>query len=66
MAKVDCSGLLSLELVGIRGGGTGMYVEILEARDCFWTECSGRGPSGVWIDTAKPLKHGILLVSKAE
>lgn len=62
MAKVDCSGLVSFESVGIRGGGTGMYVEIRDARDCFCTECSGRGPSGVCIETAKPLKQGMLAV----
>lgn len=48
MANVDCSGLASEDVVcGILGGGTGMYDDMREKRDCFWMECSGRGPSGV-------------------
>jgi hypothetical protein len=30
--------------------------------DCFCIEYSGKGPSGVWILTAKPWKHGIVAV----
>ena len=64
MAKVDCSALVASPLAGILGGGTGMYVEIREARDTFWTECSGSGPSGVCIETARPLKQGMVNVGE--
>jgi len=47
MAKVDGSGLLVVESVGMRGAGTGMYVLIRDSRDVFWTEYSGKGPFGV-------------------
>lgn len=60
MAKVDCSALVASPFAGILGGGTGMYVEIREARDTFWTACSGKGPSGVCIETARPLKQGMM------
>lgn len=60
IAKEDGSGLFEEPSVGILGGGTGMYVLILDRRDCFWTECSGNGPFGVWMLTARPLKQGIL------
>ena len=60
MAKVDCSGLAVSELVLIFGEGTGMYDVILPALVCLWIEYSDSGPSGVWMLTAKPLKHGIL------
>ena len=30
-------------------------------RDRCWTENSGSGPSGVWMLTAMPLKHGIVV-----
>lgn len=59
MAKVDCSGLSDDEPAGTLGGGTGIYDVIRERRDCRWTEYSGRGPSGVWMLTARPLKQGI-------
>lgn len=60
IAKVDCSGLPVTDPVGTLAGGTGMYVDILEARDCFWMEYSDMGPSGVCMLTARPLKQGIL------
>ena len=60
MAKVDCSGLSEMSSVGIRAGGTGMYEEIRERREERWTAYSGRGPFGVWMLTAKPLKQGIV------
>ena len=59
MAKVEGPALF--EVVEMRGGGTGIYELIREARVCFWIEYSGSGPSGVCMLTAKPLKHGILL-----
>lgn len=37
-----------------------MKVEILESLDVFCTEYSVRGPSGVWMLTARPLKQGML------
>lgn len=37
-----------------------MYVDMREALDTFCTEYSGRGPSGVCMETAKPLKQGIV------
>lgn len=40
MAKRAGSGV---ELLLSRGAGTGMYVLILECRDCFWMPCSGMG-----------------------
>lgn len=58
MAKVDCSGLLAPG--GILAGGTGMYEVIRWAREFFWIEYSGSGPSGVWMLTARPWKQGIL------
>lgn len=60
IANVDCSALVASPFAGIRGGGTGMYVDMREALDTFCTEYSGRGPSGVCIETAKPLKQGIV------
>ena len=33
---------------------------IRENLDCFCIEYSGKGPSGVWMLTAKPLKQGIV------
>lgn len=60
MAKVDCSGLSEVSSVGIRAGGTGMYEEIRERREERWTAYSERGPLGVWMLTAKPLKQGIV------
>lgn len=60
IAKVDGSGLFDEESDGMRGGGTGMKVEIRDNRDVFCTEYSGKGPSGVWMLTARPLKHGML------
>ena len=47
IANVDCSGLVESPVVGMRGGGTGMYVDMRDARDTFCTEYSERGPSGV-------------------
>ena len=55
---MDCSG--TVEVVETLGGGTGMYDVILENRPCLMIECSGRGPSGVCMLTAKPLKQGML------
>lgn len=59
MAKVDCSGLPVSDPAGTFAGGTGMYVDILDALDCFWMACSAMGPSVVWMLTARPLKQGI-------
>jgi hypothetical protein len=59
IAKVDCSGLPWDEESGTFGGGTGMKQAMRDARDCLWIEYSEIGPSGVWILTAKPLKHGM-------
>jgi hypothetical protein len=50
MAKVDCSGFVAPG--GTFAGGTGMYDVMRWNLDCFWIECSGRGPLGVWIETA--------------
>jgi hypothetical protein len=50
MAKVDCSGLVAPG--GTFAGGTGMYDVMRWNLDCFWIECSGRGPFGVWMETA--------------
>ena len=61
MANVDCSGLSLVESVGNFGGGTGMYEEIRDNRIDRWTEYSGKGPEGVWMLTARPLKQGIAL-----
>lgn len=47
IAKVEGSGLLVVDFGGILAGGTGMYVEILDNLEVFWTEYSVRGPSGV-------------------
>ena len=58
MAKVEGSALP--DTGETLGGGTGMYEEILDCRDCLWMECSGEGPSGVWMDTARPLKQGMV------
>lgn len=60
IANVDCSGLPVIESAGIRAGGTGMYVLIRDRREVFCTECSGNGPFGVCMLTARPLKQGIL------
>jgi hypothetical protein len=60
IAKVDCSGLSEEESVGIRAGGTGMYDDIRDRREDRWTAYSGRGPLGVWMLTARPLKQGML------
>ena len=54
---MDCSGLV--EPAGILAGGTGIYDVILWNLDCFWIEYSGRGPFGVWMDTARPRKQGM-------
>lgn len=40
-----------------------MYVLMRPKRDRLWTPCSARGPSGVCMLTAMPLKHGMLNVS---
>ena len=66
IAKVDCSGIFVVESNGILGGGTGMYVEIRDSRDVFCTECSGSGPFGVCMLTARPLKHGMMLRKAAQ
>jgi hypothetical protein len=50
IAKVDCSGLVAPG--GTFAGGTGMYDVMRWNLDCFWIECSGSGPFGVWIETA--------------
>jgi hypothetical protein len=50
MAKVDCSGLVAPG--GTFAGGTGMYDVMRWNFDCFWIECSGSGPLGVWMETA--------------
>lgn len=60
IAKVDCSGFPEVESAGMRAGGTGMYVLIRDRREVFWTECSGRGPLGVCMLTARPLKQGMV------
>lgn len=58
MAKVDCSGLfVSGETLA---GGTGMYDVMRWNLDCFWMEYSGRGPEGVWMETARPRKQGMM------
>jgi hypothetical protein len=57
MAKVDCSGLVAPG--GILAGGTGIYEVILWNLDWRWIECSGSGPEGVWMLTARPKKHGM-------
>lgn len=61
IANVDCSGRLLLlsGSDGNLGGGTGMYELMRETLDCFWMEYSGRGPSGVCMLTARPLKQGM-------
>lgn len=64
IAKVDCSGLPLDEASGTFGGGTGMKQAMRDARDCRWIEYSDIGPSGVWMLTAKPLKHGMAKPSK--
>lgn len=58
MANVDGSG--ACEFAESFGGGTGMYDVMRFRRFCRWTECSANGPSGVWMETARPLKHGIV------
>lgn len=63
IAKVEGSGLFEVESGGMRGGGTGIKVDIRDNRDVFCTEYSGSGPSGVWILTARPLKQGMLPVA---
>lgn len=60
MAKVDCSGILVEEPSGTLAGGTGMYVDIRDNLEAFWTEYSGSGPFGVWMLTARPLKQGMM------
>lgn len=47
MANVDCSGFPVSDPGGTLAGGTGMYEDIRDALDCFCTENSGMGPSGV-------------------
>jgi len=59
IAKVDCSGFPLAGESGTFGGGTGMKQAMRDARDCRWIEYSEIGPSGVWMLTAKPLKHGM-------
>lgn len=61
IAKVDCSGMPVCESGGTFAGGTGMYEDMRDARDCFCIENSDMGPSGVCMLTARPLKHGILV-----
>ena len=60
MANRAGSGVVSLSL----GAGTGMYVLILECRDCFWIPCSGIGAEFEWMLTAIPLKHGMVTAGK--
>lgn len=60
MANVDCSGWLEFESVGMRAGGTGIYADIRESRFDRWTACSERGPFGVCMLTARPLKQGMV------
>lgn len=62
IAKDDGSGLVEELSVGTLGGGTGMYVLMRDSRDCFWTEYSGRGPLGVCMLTARPLKQGMMFL----
>lgn len=57
IANLAASGFASLFSFG---WGTGIYVLILEKRDCFCIPYSGNGDPFAWMLTAMPLKHGIM------
>lgn len=61
MANLAGSCLVRLPV--ICGCGTGMYVFILDMRDCLWMPCSGSGAPFAWMLTAMPLKQGMVSVS---